>query len=336
MNFEILRNMESFTEQMFNNIIGFQEKDNPAWDSTLDFTQRIAQIPLHYLVFSNADRNPETHGPTINHYYPLQYEMAKIAAYAKQLGDNSVVLDVHARNGFVGSLLAREGVKVIGMQSPDEKPNQIEAFYDPQVYELKSGEISDVDFPVDVVFSSWMPSGEDISNEIIRLNPKLVVYIHTKHKSENNSEPQTGTDDSFGTNLPDNYLLIEEWAVTRPENLFKEIWPDLTGNPEETRYVKIFANQPHHDISVDESGLNVTGYPWEETLLMAETARTAKEEMKQREKETPPPEEKEAAPAEKPEAEEPQYPTPFEENQQTIEDRLNRNSFETDRARTFR
>lgn len=282
MNFEILRNMESFSEQMFNNIIGFQEKDHPAWDSSLDFSQRIAQIPLHYLVFSNADRNPETHGPTIAHFYPLQFEMAKIAAYAKQLADKPVILDAHARNGFVGSLLAREGVDVIGMQSPREKPNQIESFYDPQVYNLKSGEITDVDFPIDVVFSSWMPSGENISNEVIRLNPKLVIYIHTSHTNEYNGAHQTGTDASFGKDLPQSYQLIEEWAVTRPENLFSEIWPDLTDNPEETRYVKIYANQPYHHISVDESILNLNGYPWEEDLLMAETARQAKQDMQQR------------------------------------------------------
>lgn len=279
MNFQILRNMESFTQKMFNNIIGFQERDHPAWDESRPFTERIKNIPLHYLVFSNADRNPEKQGPTISHYYPLQFEMAKIAAFSKLVNKNPVILDIHARNGFVGSLLANEGVKVIGMRSPQEKTNQIENFYDPKKYELRSGTIKEVDFPVDIIFSSWMPSGENITNDIVRLNPKLVVYIHTSHENIHDRQPQTGTPNSFGSELPASYQLIEEWAVTRPENLFNDIWPDLTGNIEETRYVKIFANEPFHSIFVDDEAIDVPGYDWEEDLLMAETAHAAKQQM---------------------------------------------------------
>lgn len=282
MNFEILRNMESFTQKMFNNIIGFQERDHPAWDESRPFEERIKAIPLHYLVFSNADRNPETHGPTICHYYPLHYEMAKIAAYAKRVSDQPVILDAHARNGFVGSLLAQEDVNVIGMRDPEEKPNQIENFYDADKYQIREGTIKDVDFPVDVVFSSWMPREADISNDIIRLNPKLVIYIHTNHINEHDGKPQTGTPISFGDGLPANFQLIEEWAVTRQKDLFHEVWPDLTGNIEETRYVKIFANEPHHQLLINDEELNVSGYDWEEDLLMAETAITAKNQMKQR------------------------------------------------------
>ncbi|MDX1810733.1 MAG: hypothetical protein R3240_02200 [Gammaproteobacteria bacterium] len=281
MNFEILRNMEPFTEQMFNNIISFQERDHPTWDEKLSFEERIRNIPLHYLVFSNADRNPATHGPTISHYYPLQYEMAKIAALAKKVSEQPVVLDAHARNGFIGSLLAREGVKVVGMQSDQEKPNQIENFHDANRYEMRKGHIGDVDFDVDVVFSSWMPSGENISADINRLKPKLVVFVHTDHVNEQDNARQTGSDRSFGEDLHEDYQLIEEWAVTRPRDLFNEIWPDLTGNLEETRRVKIFASQPFHSIAVDDDELNIQGYSWEDELLMAETARAAKEQMKQ-------------------------------------------------------
>lgn len=282
MNFDLLRNMEPFTQKMFNNIIGFQERDHPAWNEALAFDERIQGIPLHYLVFSNADRNPETHGPTICHYYPLRYEMCKIAAYAKKVSDNPIVLDAHARNGFVGSLLAREGVKVIGMHSNEDKPNQIESFYDKNVYEMQEGTIKDVDIPVDVIFSSWMPRGVNITNDIVRLNPKLLVYIHTDHVSEHDQLPQTGTPTSFGEELPQQYKLIDEWAVTRPKDIFNEIWPDLTGSIEETRLVKIFANEGFHDISVDEASLDDKGYDWEEDLLMAETALAAKNQMKQR------------------------------------------------------
>ena len=282
MSFEILRNMEAFTEEMFNNIITFQEKEHPAWNQELSFQARINKLPLHYLMFSNPDRNPETHGPTVAHYYPLNYEIAKIVAYAQAVADNPVVCDVHTRNGFVGSLLAEQGINVIGLKDPNDKPNQIESFHTTENYQIKPGGIADVDFPVDVIFSSWMPSGQNITDNIIRINPKLVVYIFTEHTNEYSGERQTGTNESFGEKLPENFKLIEEWSVTRPKDLLKEIWPDLSGNIEETRIVRIFANTGFHDVTIDEDGLEVHPYHWENDLLMADTALKAKNDMRQR------------------------------------------------------
>jgi len=282
MSFEILREMEPFTQKLFNGIIGFQERDHAAWDQSQNFDARIKDLPLHYLIFSNADRDPKVYGPTIAHYYPLQYEMATIANYAKQVSEKPVVLDVHARNGFVGSLLAREGVDVIGLRSEKDKPNQIENFYDESCYKMTNGEIENTDLPVDVIFSSWMPSPENITNDIVRLNPKLVVYIFTEHSNEYSGERQTGTSQSFGEQLPSNYKLIDEWQVTRSENLLNEIWPDLSPNIEEHRFVRIFANEGFQDIKINENTIPVKGYDWEKELLMAETAHKAKNSMKQR------------------------------------------------------
>jgi hypothetical protein len=282
MSFEILREMEPFTQKLFNGIIGFQEKDHPAWNQTLTFEERIQNLPLHYLIFSNADRDPEKYGPTVAHYYPLQYEMSTIANYAKQVSEKPIVLDAHARNGFIGSLLAREGVDVIGLRDEHDKPNQIENFYDESCYQIQNGTIENVDFPVDVVFSSWMPSSQNITNDITRLNPKLVVYIFTEHSNEYTSERQTGTSQSFGEMLPESYKLIDEWQVTRTENLLNEIWPDLSPNIEESRFVRVFANEGFHHIESNESNNLVPGYYWEEELLMAETAHKAKNSLKQR------------------------------------------------------
>jgi len=282
MSFEILRDMESFTQKLFNGIIGFQEKDHPAWNTSLPFAERIKDLPLHYLIFSNADRNPESHGPTVAHYYPLRYEMATIAHYAKQVADQPLVLDAHARNGFIGSLLAQEGLNVIGLRDENEKPNQIENFLDESRYNIQTGKLSDVDLPIDVLFSSWMPSTQNISNDIIRLNPKLVVYIFTEHTNEYSGERQTGTAQSFGELLPESYQLIDEWQVTRMENLLNDIWPDLSPNIEETRYVRIFANEGFHHIKrLDPKQITET-YDWEKELLMAETAHKAKKTMQQR------------------------------------------------------
>ena len=282
MSFDILRNMEAFTEEMFNGIITFQEREHSAWDPTKSFQDRIKKLPLHYLMFSNADRNPATHGPTVAHYYPLNYEIAKIAAYANTVSNNPVVCDVHTRNGFVGSLLSEQGLNVIGLKDPNEKPNQIESFHTEKNYELKIGTAADVDFPVDVLFSSWMPAGQNISDDIIRINPKLVVFIFTEHTNEYSGERQTGTNESFGEKLPNSFKLIEEWSVTRPKDLLNEIWPDLSPNIEETRVIRIYANSDYHDISIDEDALSVKPYDWENELLVADTALQAKNEMKQR------------------------------------------------------
>lgn len=282
MNFEKLRDMEAFTQAMFDRIIAFQERDHAAWDPSKPFDQRIHDLPLHYLVFSMPDRDPATHGPTVAHYYPLRRELWTIAQYARQVADEPVVADIHARNGFVGSLLAREGLKVIGLDDPLALPNQIERFEDPGRYERRGQTLAQADFPFDVAFSSWMPSGEDITEALAARRPKLVVYVFTKHRHEDTDEPQTGTDFAFGEALPDSYRLLEEWSVTRPKDLFHEIWPDLTPSPEETRWVRIYADEGYHHLSVDPSRQPEEGYDWERELEMAELALAAKEHMRAR------------------------------------------------------
>ncbi|MDH5546541.1 MAG: hypothetical protein OEZ43_13180 [Gammaproteobacteria bacterium] len=282
MNYEILQDMEAFTQTMFNRIIGFQEKDHPAWDESLKFEQRIKNLPLHYLIFSNGDRDPQTHGPTVNHYYPLQWEMATLAAYTRAVSPVPIMLDVHARNGFTGSLLARENIRVIGYRDPGAKPNQIENFFDEEQYELRNGTIADVDFPVDVVFSNWMPSGNDITDDILRLRPKLVIYIYTQHKDEDNAQTQTGVEGAFGERLSENYRLVDEWTVTRQRDLLKEIWPDLTGSIEENRIVRVYADRPWHQLKLRAEVDPSKQYSWEYELLMTETAYQAKQEMRTR------------------------------------------------------
>lgn len=281
-NFEVLKNMESFTEEMFNQIIAFQEKQHPAWDNSLPFAERIRNLPLHYLVFSAADRDPATHGPTVAHYYPLREEIIKIMHYAKQVAERPVICDLHARNGFIGSLLAREGgddTKVIGLRHDDEKPNQIEEFFDSDSYEFLNGPHEQLDY--DVAFSSWMPSGENITSTIIEKNPKLIVYIYTNHTDNISGKRQTGTDASF-TELPEQYKLIEKWTTNRPKDLFHEIWPDLTPSLEEKRHVKIYAHTSLKDIAPYKNAIPCTPYDWEKELQMATLAHQAKQSLKNR------------------------------------------------------
>jgi len=273
--YEKLRDMESFSEDMFNRIVEFQEKLHPGWNNALPFDERIKGLPLHALVFSNPDRDPEKYGPTIAPYYPLRGEMRQIAHCARQIAGDPVICDLHPGNGFIGSLLAREGVKVTGLRDPDAKPYQIADFYDAGCYEMRSGKINAIDFPFDVAFSSWMPSEINCTPDILRYHPKLIVYIHTDHVDETSGRKQTGTTAAY-TELPKHYRLIGEWSITRPKDFLNEIWAELTPNIEETRVVKIFADEPYHDINVNENLDNVTPYSWEIELDMALTALKAK------------------------------------------------------------
>lgn len=276
--FEPLRQMDAFSEAMFNRIIAFQERQHPAWNDARPFAERVRDLPLHYLVFSNPDRDPAKFGPTVSPIIPLGDELRRIAAYARQVADDPVVCDLHAGNGFVGSLLAREGVKVIGVRDPAAKPCQIRNFYDPGHYELRDQSIESIDFHFDVAFSCWMPAGHNYTPEIVRRNPKLIVFIHTKHANPQTGAPQTGTPEAF-TELPERYQLIHEWGVVRPKDLFHAIWPDLTPSIEETRYVKVYADRAYHDIEIPDELPPAEPYDWERELEMALLAHQARQHL---------------------------------------------------------
>ena len=279
--FAKLRDMESFTDGLMDRLFAFQEKRHPAWDENEPFTKRMAGLSLHHLIFSNPDRDPEQFGPTIAHYYPLREENRALVHYIRHVGEDAAVLDIHARNGFVGTLLAHEGAKVIGLRDPEEKPNQIANFYDPAVYEMREGRLADVDFPVDVVLSSWMPMGQNVTPEIVKLKPKMIIYIYTEHTNEFSGERQTGTEEAFD-NLPENYRIIDEWAIARPANLLQEAWPDLSPNIEETRVVRIYADQSVPDAPRYEINEPVAPYDWEADLEMALLTLEAKQELRSR------------------------------------------------------
>jgi 2-polyprenyl-3-methyl-5-hydroxy-6-metoxy-1,4-benzoquinol methylase len=278
--FEKLRDMEPFSEDMFNRIFEFQQKLHPAWNAALPFDQRIKNLPLHNLVFSNPDRDPAQFGPTITTYYPLRAEMQKIAAYARAVAPMPHVCDLHGGNGFIGSLLAREGVQVTGMRDPDAKPHQIAEMHDPTGYQIRSGKVSDIDFGFDVAFSSWMPAGVNLTPEIVRHTPKLIVYIHTDHVNAETGVAQTGTPEAY-TDLPARYKLIDQWSVTRPADMFYEVWPDLSRCIEETRQVKIYADEPWHDLA-PVTPHDTAVYDWEKELEIIQLALEAKSLLRAR------------------------------------------------------
>jgi hypothetical protein len=278
--FRKLQNMEQYSEDMFNRIVEFQERLHPAWNPALPFAQRIAGLPLHALVFSNPDRDPAIHAHTVAAFYPLRAEMLQIAHCARQAAERPVVCDIHGRNGFIGSLLAREGVEVIGLADPADKPNQIEDFFDPECYRRLDATLDTLDLPFDVALSAWMPSGVNRTPAIVAHRPKLIVFIHTDHVDTSTGRRQTGTDEAF-RDLPGHYRQVAEWSIERPENLLHDIWPDLTPCIAETRHVRIFADEPWHGIHVHREIEAVDPYDWEKDLDMALTAHEAKAALRE-------------------------------------------------------
>jgi hypothetical protein len=267
--------MEQFTNDMFNRIIAFQEKHHPAWNETLEFSARIQGLPLHNLIFSNPDRDPKWFGPTVAPYYPLRKEMQKLAAYANQVCANPIVYDWFPGNGFIGSLLAREGLQVTGIKDNNVKHNQIKSFFDRACYQFCTrGRIGK---SCDLALASWIPSQVNPTPEILQLRPKLIAYVYTEHVDAANGHRQTGTDDMFAA-LDRDYHMLDSWTVHRPQNLLHAIWPDMTPNIEETRITRVYGanNIPLEKIRSVE---NKAPYDWEAELQMALLALEARQEL---------------------------------------------------------
>lgn len=278
-NFEALREIGTFTEDMFNRIIAFQEKEHPAWNSELPFAQRIQDLPLHNLIFSNPDRDPEKFGPTIAPFYPLREEIGKIAFYVKQLAEQPLLCDLFPGNGFIGSLIGREGLQVVGLRHPEIKPNQIETFCDDSCFNFSEQALSSHNF--DAALVSWPPSGVNPTPTLIELQAKLLIYVFTEHIDKSSGLPQTGTTDIL-SGLADDYREIEAWEVERPKNLLHEIWPDMTPSIEEIRKVHIFAHNSVGSLEPAESLAPAQAYDWEKDLSMALLALQAKREAQAR------------------------------------------------------
>lgn len=276
--FEPLKNMEQFTNDMFNRIIAFQEKDHPAWNENLAFSARINGLPLHNLIFSNPDRDPNLYGPTVAAYFPLREEMQKLALYAKQVSGNPKAYDWYPGNGFIGSLLAREGLSVTGIKDNIAKNNQIKTFFDKDCYRF--AERKDISESCDLILASWMPPEVNPTPEILNLKPKLIAYVYTEHMDQSNKQRQTGTDDMFNA-LDSDYTLIDSWSFHRPLNLLHEIWTDMTPSIEETRVTRLYATK---DASVTKLDPIETGSPygWEQDLQMALLALEAKQQLRSR------------------------------------------------------
>lgn len=278
-NFEPLREMSTFTEDMFNRIITFQEKEHPAWNTTLAFEQRIKELPLHNLIFSNPDRDPEKSGPTVAPFYPLREEIQKIAHYVQQVAEQPILCDLFPGNGFIGSLIGREEIQVVGLNHPEINPNQIESFYDNDCFAFSEQPLSQQQF--DAALISWPPSGVNPSTLLTDLQAKLLIYIFTDHVNESSGQRQTGTEDMLSA-LEEDYREIDAWNINRPKDLLHEIWPDMTPSIEETRKIRIYLQKSATPIMPIDNLPPCQAYDWEKDLHMALLAMQAKQEIEGR------------------------------------------------------
>jgi len=280
--FNALKDMQQFTEDMFNRIIDFQEKKHVAWDESAPFSQRIDKLPLHYFIFSNYDRDPVKQGPTLAHYYPLKKEMYKLAQYLHCAGCREVI-DYYPGNGLLGSLLGNAAqMPVIGLGFNNKKPSQIENFYDRQWFHMVSETRNYSPGAATGYFVSWTPSGCNPVPEIVKHKPRLIIFVGSQHINAETGECQVGISNMLD-DLPD-YQLWDSWEIVRPENLLHKIWPDMTQNIEEVRQVHVFAANEidlKQTRNEEPSSQNAThsGYFWERELYMAELAAEAMDSL---------------------------------------------------------
>lgn len=273
--------MESFTKDMFNRVIAFQEKEHHAWNTNLSFDARIKGLPLHNLIFSNPDRDPAKYSTTVAPYYPLREEMQKIAFYVSQLADKPVLCDIYPGNGFIGSLLGREGVDVLGctQNTIDTKPYQIESFLDAEHFAYRDEPLDQLQF--DAALISWPPANSHPSAELVLRQTKLLIYIFTEHVDESTQQRQTGNAEMLST-LDEQYRLIDSWDVTRPKDILHDIWPDMTPSITETRHVHIYAHNSLDELQSPQALAPLQPYDWEKDLQMALLALQAKQEVQAR------------------------------------------------------
>lgn len=227
--------------EMLNSIIAFQKHKHPAWDDSLPFYSRIEGLPLHCLEFENPDRNPLKFGPTICHYPPRRSEIRAIALTCKSIGPDPQILDIGCGNGFLGSLLAHEGLRVTGIDDLSWKPPQISKLCDQDCYEFitpLSFENFKKDF--DVAFCSWMVPGTNLTKEIITRNPSLIIHVFSKH-IQNDGRQETGLKEAFI--CPAGYHVVGGWKAETPRDFFSGIDSRLTSNPTKVRYVEIWRRE---------------------------------------------------------------------------------------------
>lgn len=213
--------------EIFQKIIAYQNtKNSDVWNEELGFDQRISSLPLISMQCNHPTKDPEIHGPTIAHYPPSKREIVAIAKTIKNYSPQARVLDIGCGNGFIGGLLAREGLNVIGIDDLTWNQPQVSNLYDGDVYCRKAPfSLENYTDKYDVAFCSWMVPGENLTNEILKSNPAIIIHVYSSHK-DYKGELITGSKEAY--NLPEGYSFLCEWESCTPSNFIPSLFSQIS------------------------------------------------------------------------------------------------------------
>lgn len=232
-------NEQTNAERILQNILQFQSMNHSAWDPEEEFSVRIKDLPLYYLEFNHPRRNQATQSVTVTHYVPCRREMMALSQIVRAFNQDFRICDVGCGNGFLGSLLAREGLNVFGIDDRSYKQPQISSFYDRKCYEILETSLSDPKISFDGAFCSWMTPGTNLTPEIIAKKPYLIIHVFSPDRQSNGS-PTTGVPEAYV--YPVRYKLIAGWVSKVPRDYFLPLNSNLSGNLRKTRVVCVYAH----------------------------------------------------------------------------------------------
>ena len=201
-------------------IVSFEQKTHPAWDVRKRFNIRIKDMPLYFLLVNHFEKDNKVQSVTVTHYVPCRSEMMALAEIVKFYGNDLQTCDIGCGNGFLGSLLAREGLNVLGIDDRLHSQPQIPIFMDEDCYSFKERKLQDPDVTFDVGFCSWMNSKLNLTSQILEKNPMMIIHIFSSDR-QNDGTPTTGVPDAYYP--PDNYQFLIGWETILPSDFFKPI-----------------------------------------------------------------------------------------------------------------
>lgn len=253
----------AFIRSMLEQIDEFQYRRHLAWNERAPFGERIERLPLYFLEFNNHDRDKSRHGPTIAHYSPARRELRALARFCQSLVPHPTVLDVGCGNGFIGSLLAREGVRVIGIDDYSWPPPQIGRFSDADRYELHAPcSLADYTAGYDIALCSWMVPGGNLTEAILANYPSAVIHIFSTDRYRD-GKLITGTEAAY--RCPEDYKVAGGWDVSMPADYFAAIVPELMRmhNLPKKRSVEVWVRKDLSGVPLEMPQPLMDEYAWQ-------------------------------------------------------------------------
>jgi len=262
-------------DQLHSNLCDFYYRRHPAWNSDLKFSERLSNLPLYYLIFSHHSRDKDRHSVTATHYVPRRQEMMVLAKIIKSYGEKLKVCDIGCGNGFLGSMLAREGMEVFGIDDRSYKQPLIPNFYDKDCYNVIETSLESLEINFDIALCSWMVPGTNLTKTILDKKPLLIIHFFSPDM-QGDGTPTTGMPKAY--ECPVGYKFLTGWMNVIPVNFFypyKQI-PILVQFYKEKQLtlkselmlngVKVFVRNNLETLQPSLPPISTELYPWEEDI----------------------------------------------------------------------